>query len=126
MAESSPSPDPRRVIVPKTNRKEIVLALLAAALVLGIVGYGIFSLGTTSAKVGITGSIIEKKFEPREERQITIGAGNVRGEDIAGIYILRVRSREGEVYHVTVDKDGYDRASLGDEYLIPRSAVVGE
>jgi len=120
------SPEPRRVIVPATNRRDWVIGLVVAILVLGAVGYGIFSMGSSSAKSGITGFVIEKNFTPREERQITLGGSQVQAQDIAGIYILQVKSRDGEVYHVGVAREDYDRVQVGDEYLIPRSSVVSE
>jgi hypothetical protein len=121
------SPNNRRVISTRLSRVEIIWAVLGALLFFGVVCYAVMSLGKSSAQTSITGKIVEKKFVPRPETQLTIGAGGVQRSDKAGQYYLSIRA-DGtqEVYKVLLSEKDYNRVEVGDSYQIPQASLVSE
>ncbi len=119
-------PDSRRVIV-STSKREIILAVLGALLVIGLLGYAFMNLGSNSVQTAITGKVAAKKFVPREETQLTIGTEGVRRQDKAGLYYLSVKTNDsGEVYSVLLSEEDYNRVNVGDAYQIPKASLVPE
>lgn len=119
-------PESRRVIV-STSKREIILAVLGALLVIGLLGYAFMNLGSNSVQTAITGKVVAKKFVPREETQLTIGTEGVRRQDKAGLYYLSVKTNDsGEVYSVLLSEEDYNRVNVGDAYQIPKASLVTE
>ena len=118
--------DSRRVIV-STSKRELFLAVLGALLVIGLLGYAFMNLGSNSVQTAITGKVVAKRFVPREETQLTIGAGGVQRQDKAGLYYLSVKANEtGEVYSVLLSEEDYSRVNVGDAYQIPKASLAAE
>lgn len=116
--------DPRRVIPTGATRKEIFLAVLGAILAMGLVFYAVLNMGNDSARSAITGKVVEKKFVPREEVQITIGGQGVQRAEKAGQYYLRIKADDtAEVYSVLLSEEDYQRAQVGDSYQIPKASL---
>lgn len=105
----------------------MLVAVVAGLLVLALVIYGILNLGSGSAGSTITGIVVEKKFTPQEETQITIGAGGVRSAEKKGIWLVQVKSNsDGEIYNVWLDEESFNRLQVGDPYQIPKAALDQE
>ncbi len=122
---SAPLPDPRRVIPSGASKREIILAVLGALLVIALVGYAVMKLANNSSETAITGEVVEKKFVPRPETQLTIGGGGVRRNDQAGLYYMSVKARDSqEIYNVRLSEEDYNRLKVGDTYQIPKASLV--
>lgn len=117
--------NPRRVIRGGASKREIILAVLGALLVIGLVGYAVMNIGSNSVQTAITGKVVEKKFVPRSETQLTIGAGGVQRSDKAGQYYLSVKANNSqEIYKVLLSEEDYQRVKIGDSYQIPKASLV--
>lgn len=117
-------PKPSRVVVPSTQKRDLWIAIAVGTLVLAAIVYGILNLGTGAVSSSIDGIIVEKKFIPKEERQITIGSGGLKATDKRGVWLLKVRAQSsGEIYNVWIDEQTYNSLKSGDPYTIPRASV---
>ncbi|MFM8682779.1 MAG: hypothetical protein ACKOEG_03200 [Chthoniobacterales bacterium] len=66
-----------------------------------------------------TGKIIAKEFTPEPAREITVGAGGLRGTDVAGEFLLKVETPDkSRVFNVWVDQTVYDAHKVGDDYYV--------
>ncbi|HEY5895267.1 MAG TPA: hypothetical protein VIT91_18755 [Chthoniobacterales bacterium] len=118
------SPEKNRVVVRSTQRRDLWIAIATGALVLAAIIYGVLNLGTGAISSSINGIIVEKKFIPQEERQITIGSGGLQATDKSGVWLIKVRAlSDGEIYNVWIDKETYDSLKIGDPYTIPKASV---
>ncbi|MEO7933732.1 MAG: hypothetical protein ABIT76_11295 [Chthoniobacterales bacterium] len=122
---SATPPDSRRVISSGASKREIILAVLGALLVIALVGFAVMKLGNNSSETAITGQVVAKKFVPRPETQVTIGGGGVQRNDQAGLYYLSVKARDTqEIYSVLLSEEDYNRVKIGDTYQIPKASLV--
>ena len=105
------------------DRKRILfLGIVIAVAVLAAIVLATMSLNRTMQSSGaFTGKIIAKEFTPEPAREITIGAGGLRGTDVAGEYLLKVETPDkSRVFNVWVDRTVYEELKVGDDfYVIP-------
>lgn len=99
----------------------ILVAMVVAALVLGLIVAGVLALHRTTQSGGFTGTIVGKEFRPAPAREITVGQGGLSAQDVAGDYIFQVRAPgKTNIFNVWVDKRDFESKKEGDEfYVIP-------
>ena len=119
------NPNAPRVVIPRTTRREALIAIVAGLLVLVFVGYGIMQMGQKVPGNDLTGVIVGKTFTPQKERQIEFSGRKIqRTRKIDGEYVLKVRvGAENRVYEVPVEKPVYESKKEGDPmtFLRPES-----
>jgi hypothetical protein len=119
-----PGQTPRRIVVPTTTRREMVVATLSGLGVLVAIGYGVFALGKGQRKAArntISGRIQKKTFTPSPEQQISVGRGGLNSREFAGEYILEVFVKsEDRTFQVPVDDTTYEAARVGDSFTFTR------
>jgi hypothetical protein len=124
-------PSPPRVVVPRTTRREMLIAVAAGIGVFAFVGYGIAVMSSWQRKAStntLTGKIVGKRFTPAPEDQISFNRKQgLKSEHIAGEYVLEVRVKEEErTFEVPVDGNTYEAVRVGSSFtfLRPRSEQV--
>ena len=103
------------------DRKRILwTGILIAVVVLAAIALATLSLDRTMKSSGaFTGKIIAKEFTPEPAREITVGAGGLRGTDVAGEYLLKVETPDkSRVFNVWVDRTVYEGQKVGDDYYV--------
>jgi hypothetical protein len=103
------------------DRKRILwTGILIAVVVLAAIALATLSLDRTMKSSGaFTGKIIAKEFTPEPAREITVGAGGLRGTDVAGEYLLKVETPDkSRVFNVWVDRTVYEGHKVGDDYYV--------
>jgi len=103
------------------DRKRILWTAIAIAVaVLAAIALATLSLDRTMKSSGaFTGKIIAKEFTPEPAREITVGAGGLRGTDVAGEYLLKVETPDkSRVFNVWVDRTVYEGHKVGDDYYV--------
>src|SRR5690606_30312651 len=112
------------------TRREMLISTLVGASVLGLIVYGILTMGGSQHKATtntLTGTIRSKKFTPRPEDQIRVGAGGLRSSSTAGEYLLEVFVKaENRTFQVPVEFETYEAVRVGDSFTFirPRSEQV--
>lgn len=118
-----PSPaKPARVVLPSTAKRDAFIAGLVALLVLAFIGYGVMHMAEPVAGNKLTGTVIEKIFTPRKERQVSFDGRHIEGaKEIAGEFVLKVRvENEKRTYEVPVEQEVYEGKRLGDSLTFLR------
>lgn len=102
------------------RRRILWFGVLVAVAVLGAIVAATVSLNHTMKSTGaFTGKVVAKEFTPAPSREITVGSGGLRSADVAGEYLLQVRTPDGSrVFNVWVDKTVYDEVDVGDDYYV--------
>jgi len=103
------------------DRKRILwTGILIAVAVLAAIALATLSLDRTMKSSGaFTGKIIAKEFTPEPAREITVGAGGLRGTDVAGEFLLKVETPDkSRVFNVWVDQTVYEAHKVGDDYYV--------
>jgi len=103
------------------DRKRILWVGIAIAVaVLAAIALATLSLDRTMKSSGaFTGKIIAKEFTPEPAREITVGAGGLRGTDVAGEFLLKVETPDkSRVFNVWVDQTVYEAHKVGDDYYV--------
>ena len=103
------------------QRKKILLTgIVIAVAVLAAIAMATLSLDRIMKSSGaFTGKIIAKEFTPEPAREITVGAGGLRGTDVAGEFLLKVETPDkSRVFNVWVDQTVYDAHKVGDDYYV--------
>ncbi|MFM8459448.1 MAG: hypothetical protein ACKOB0_10985 [Chthoniobacterales bacterium] len=103
------------------QRKKILLTgIVIAVAVLAAIAMATLSLDRVMKSSGaFTGKIIAKEFTPEPAREITVGAGGLRGTDVAGEFLLKVETPDkSRVFNVWVDQTVYDAHKVGDDYYV--------
>jgi len=103
------------------DRKRILWTAIAIAVaVLAAIALATLSLDRTMKSSGaFTGKIIAKEFTPEPAREITVGAGGLRGTDVAGQFLLKVETPDkSRVFNVWVDRTVYEGHKVGDDYYV--------
>lgn len=118
--------DPRAV-VPSTTGRDALIAVLGGALILAFIAYGFvqFSGQAARAKANkLTGVVIEKRFTPAPEQQITFGRKGLNAKQSDGEYLLKVRVEKegGREFEVPVEKAVYEVKKVGDSLTFLRGA----
>ena len=98
----------------------LLIGIAIAVAVLAAIAWATLSLDRTMKSTGaFTGKIIAKEFTPEPAREITIGAGGLRGTDVAGEYLLKVETPDkSRVFNVWVDRTVYEELKVGDDYYV--------
>jgi hypothetical protein len=114
----TPVPRPRKppLVVKSTTGRDIALAVSIGLALLAFVIWGIFRMSqdVTSNSL-LAGQIIAKHFQPQQEEQVTIGKGGLDERDIDGVYTMDVRTSDGHLYKVFVEKPIYQSHQVGDQ-----------
>lgn len=107
---------PAPLIIPGTGRREALVAIIAGLVVLAFIGYGVMHMAQPVTGNKLTGTVIEKVFTPRKERQVSFDGGHVEGaKEIAGEFVLKVRVDEQKrTYEVPVEQELYESKQVGD------------
>jgi hypothetical protein len=113
------TPPKKKPFVVKSGKKDLVIGIVAGALILGFVLWAIGSMGNRVADKWITGTVIAKHFTPQPEQQITIGKGGVDDRKIDGDYTFEIVA-DGKNYTVWVDKSVYDSRNIGESFRFQR------
>lgn len=116
------NPNPQRVVIPGTTKREALVAVIAGLLVLAFVGYGILHMASPVVGNKLTGVIVEKVFTPQKERLIDFNGRKIgRTREIDGEYLLKIRVEpEQRVYEVPVEKPVYQSKKEGDSMTFMR------
>jgi len=109
-----------KVYADPDRKRILVLGIVIAVAVLAAIVLATMSLNRTMQSSGaFTGKIIAKEFTPEPAREITIGAGGLRGTDVAGEYLLKVETPDKvRVFNVWVDRTVYEELKVGDDYYV--------
>jgi hypothetical protein len=126
---NSPEDKPPATL-PNTGRREFIIALACGLGILGFLVYGVSVMGARQQKAStntLTGRVVEKKFTPAPEEQVSFGRSGVRSQQIAGEYILRVHvAIEDRTFEVPVDANTFEAVRVGSNFSFrrPRSEQV--
>lgn len=116
---------PPRLILPGTTKRDAFIGIVAGALLLILVGYGIVQMARPVAGNKLTGVVVGKTFTPLKERQIDFNGRKVgQTRELDGEYLLKVRvAADHRVYEVPVEKPTYESKKEGDSmtFLRPES-----
>ena len=109
-----------KVYADPDRKRILILGIVIAVAVLAAIVLATMSLNRTMQSSGaFTGKIIAKEFTPEPAREITIGAGGLRGTDVAGEYLLKVETPDkSRVFNVWVDRTVYEELKVGDDYYV--------
>jgi hypothetical protein len=120
-----PPVKPGRVIVPSTSRRDALIGGIVGLVVLVFVGYGVMHMAAPVTGNKLTGTVMEKVFTPRKERQVSFDGRHIEGtKEIAGDYLLKVRvEAQKRTYEVPVEQALYEAKQVGDSvtFLRPES-----
>ena len=121
-----PNPPAPRVVIPNTNRRDALIAMIVGVVLLAFVGYGVMTMSKPHASTNIlVGTVTEKQFTPRHEEQVSFSGRRLQGaKQIDGEYVLKVRvDSEQRTYDVPVEKPVYEMKKAGDrlEFVRPPS-----
>ncbi len=116
------NPSSQKVMVVKSSRRDWIIGIVSAVLLIGFIVFGILSMSRKVAGYSITGIIVTKTFTPQPEEQVTIGKGGVHGRKLDGTYTfeVRVETENNRIYTVWVDKTVYEAFKEGDSYTFMR------
>jgi|GEM_PF-2145707 len=106
------------LVVPTISRREIIVSVVVALVVLSAIIFGVVKMGNRFTTAKLTGVIELKTFTPRAEDQVTIGKKGVEVRHIEGEYGFEVRAG-GKVYVVPVEKEIYDAKKVGERFTFP-------
>jgi hypothetical protein len=111
-----PPAAPRQPFVVKsTAARDITLAILGGAALLGLVLWGILHMNQdVTGHSLLTGTIVARHFRPQPEEQLSLGKGGLDQKNIDGVYTMDVRTPDGHIYTVFVEKPVYDSHQTGD------------
>ena len=115
-------PKPAPLIIPSTGRRDAFIAIVAGLVVLAFIAYGVMHMAQPVTGNKLTGTVIEKVFTPRKERQVSFDGRHVEGaKEIAGEYVLKVRVEEQKrTYEVPVEQELYESKKVGDSVTFLR------
>lgn len=115
-------PKPSPLVIPSTGRRDAVIAIVVGLFVLAFIGYGVMHMAAPVTGNKLTGTVIEKSFTPRKERQVSFDGRRIEGtKEIAGEFVLKVRvESQNRTYEVPVEQALYDAKKVGDELTFLR------
>ena len=106
----------------KTPPKVIAAAAVVGFIVVGVIVWGLLQMNQPVLDARMRGVIVEKRFEPFEQREqrITVGRGGFRQTISDGQYLIFVevpqRGAEPRLIQVSMpDKESFDRWNVGDQ-----------
>ena len=102
-------------VVKSTTARDAVIAVIAGGGLLAFVLWGMLhmSQGVTGHSL-LLGTIVARHFQPQPEEQLTVGRGGLDEQHIDGTYTMDVRTPDGRIYTVYVEKPVYDAHLPGD------------
>jgi ABC-type Na+ efflux pump permease subunit len=122
--EDSKRPAP--FVIRSTSKRDTLIAILIATVLLGFLAYGIFHMSQPVQGNQLTGTIVAKQFTPLKEQLIDFDGRKLKGaRESEGEYVLKVRvdADGGRVYEVPVTKALFEGKKEGDNltFIRPRS-----
>ena len=119
---SPQSPQPERVIVRDTKRRDTLIAIGVGLVILVFVAFGIRHMSRPVQGNKLVGEIVEKVFTPAPERQVAFTGRKIEGvKEIPGEYVLRVQVKEvNRTYDVPVPEFTYKSKKVGDSFAFIR------
>jgi len=117
----------RPFVVKSTRGRDVALAVIAGGALAGLLMFGFLQISREGAGHPLmTGRIVGKHFEAQKEEQLTVGNGGLDRRDVDGIYTMEVRTGDGRVYTVFVDKGVYEGHGVGDALSFLAPVTKGE
>ena len=120
--------DPKRApfVVRSTSKRDTLIAILVAAVILGFLGYGVFHMAQPVQGNQLTGTVVAKQFTPLKEQLVDFDGRKLKGaRESEGEYVLKVRvdADGGRIYEVPVAKGLFEAKKEGDSvtFMRPRS-----
>jgi len=112
-----PQPPVRKPFVVKsTTGRDVTLAILGGGALLAFVIWGILHMSQdVTGHSLLDGIIVAKHFQPQPEEQMSLGKGGLDEKNIDGIYTMDVKTPDGHLYTVFVEKPVYDSHKPGDD-----------
>ena len=120
---SAPQPPRPRVVVPRVNRRDILIGALIAIVALGFIAAAIFQSGRPPGNL-LTGLVRERSAPAPRETLMTVSRKGVTEKTADTGYSLKVWvESEKRAYDVMVEKEIWDKKKPGDsmEFLRPPS-----
>ncbi len=118
-----PPPPVSRRIVPDSRKRDTLIAVVAGAVILGVILYAVYDFSRGVSESGrVEGIIVQKHFEPQPETQITVGKNGLNTRRIDGEYSFDVRmpQENDKVYKVIVGKPDYETRRVGERFSFYR------
>ena len=118
----NPAPQPRVVIKNNTVR-DAAITLLAVALALGLLAFGIAQLREKPAGNTLTGKVVGREFTPMKEQIVEFSGRHLqqtRQSDGEFVLKARVDSEGGRIFDVPVTKATYQITKEGDSFKFVR------
>ena len=106
-------------VVPSTTRRDLLIGLAVAVVLLGLVVYAVTNLSGGVSSSTINGKIVKKTYAPYHEEQVTFGRSGVDARHRDGEYVLECEA-EGHTYLVPVEQSTYQTRKVGERYLFAR------
>ena len=122
-APSAPQPPRPRVVVPRVNRRDILIGVLIAIAALGFIAAAIFQSGRPPGNL-LTGVVRERSAPAPRETLMTVSRKGVTEKTADTGYSLKVWvESEKRGYEVMVEKEIWEKKKTGDtlEFLRPPS-----
>ena len=122
-APSAPLPPRPHLVVPGVNRRDILIGVIIAVIVLGFIAAAIFQSGKPPGNL-ITGVIRSKDAPGLRETLMTVSRKGVTEKTADTGYSLKVWvESEKREYDVMVEREIWEKKKPGDalEFLRPRS-----
>jgi hypothetical protein len=113
-----------RVVVPSSRGKEIAIAIVVAAVVLGLILWGTLTMKSEQGKPSrnqLSGTIVAKHDIGEREEQISVGRKglDVRAGDTGYWFDVKVEPG-GRIYEVPVSEAQYKGKKVGDSQVFIR------
>jgi hypothetical protein len=103
-------------VVKSTTGREVTFAIIGGAALLALVLWGILHMNQDVAGHSLlTGKIVAKHFQPQPEEQLSLGKGGLDEKNVDGVYTMDVKTPDGHIYTVFVEKPIYDAHQPGDD-----------
>ncbi len=111
-------------VVKSTSGRDVAIAVAVGVALLAVVLWAILDMGhQVAGSAMLQGTILSKHFQPQPEEQLTVGQGNLSEKNVDGVYTMQVRTPDGHVYTVYVEKPDFESHQVGDtlNFLPPPS-----
>ena len=122
-APAAPQPPRPRVVVPRVNLRDLIIAALIALIAIGFIAAAIFQSAKSPGNL-LTGVVRERSTPAPRETLMTVSRKGVTEKTADTGYSLKVWvESEKREYEVMVEKDLWDKKKPGEtlEFLRPPS-----
>lgn len=113
----TPSPSPAKkpvVVIPGFTRRDVIVSVFIAILVLVFIGFAIFKTGTERSPNLLRGEVVGRYAEGEKETLLTVSRQGVKSKTADTGFYLKVKVEpEGRVYDVMVSEMDYHRYKDG-------------